>query len=97
MGKIGHSWCRTRFPRRNCAEFAKSHPSDPRIPEALYGVVRSSRFGCEDINTWKTSRAAFQILHMRYPKSEWARRTPYWFKGYSGIRSEIEDTKRFRQ
>ena len=78
-------------------EFAKSNPGDPRVPEALYGVVRSSRYGCEDIDTWKTSRAAFRLLHTRYPKSEWAKRTPYWFKGYSNVRSEIGDTIRFRQ
>jgi hypothetical protein len=26
------------------------------------------------------SREAFTLLHKLFPKSEWARRTPYWFR-----------------
>jgi hypothetical protein len=61
-------------------DYAGVHPDDPRVPEALHYVVRSARFGCSDTDTWKTTRAAFRLLHTRYPKSQWARRTPTWFR-----------------
>ena len=60
--------------------FAQRHPQDPRIPEALYLVVRSSRYGCTDAQTGDFSKRAFNLLHSRYPDSEWAKKTPYWYK-----------------
>jgi len=59
--------------------FAKNHPEDPRVPEALHRVVKATRFGCEDKNTGTTSKSAFQLLHRRYPASEWTKKTPLWF------------------
>jgi hypothetical protein len=40
----------------------------------------SVRYGCGDANTAKWSKAAFDLLHSRYPKSEWAAKTKFWFK-----------------
>jgi hypothetical protein len=59
--------------------FAKAHPEDPRAPEALNRVVRATRHGCADQATGKSSKRAFQLLHQKYPKSEWTKKTPYWF------------------
>jgi hypothetical protein len=58
--------------------YAVAHPDDPRIPEALHNLVRAEHYGCNDVNTWKVARKAFQMLHLRYPKSEWTKRTPSW-------------------
>jgi hypothetical protein len=58
--------------------FAKAHPDDPRIAEALHLVVRVTRYSCDGGST-SNSKAAFQLLHKRYPKSEWAKKTPYWY------------------
>lgn len=58
--------------------FAQAHPDDPRVPESLYRAVRATRFGSKDDNTGKYSRQAFDILHRRFPKSEWTAKTPYW-------------------
>lgn len=55
-------------------EWAKKNPSDPRVPEALHFVLRSTRYGCVDKETSKFRRAAFGLLHRRYPKSIWATR-----------------------
>ena len=71
-------------------QFAQSHPDDPRVPEALYWLVRAGHYGCADVNTWKTTRAAFRVLHLRYPKTSWAIRTPTWFKNDFDIRREIK-------
>jgi tetratricopeptide (TPR) repeat protein len=61
--------------------WAKAHPEDPRSPEALALAVKSTRFGCTDEQTGALSKAAFELLHRRYPKSSWANETKYWFKG----------------
>lgn len=60
--------------------WAKKHPDDLRVPEALHLVVRASRYGCTDNDTGQYSKAAFDLLQHRYRSSEWAKKTPYWFK-----------------
>ena len=60
--------------------FAEKNPQDPRVTEALYRVVRASRFGCTDDKTGDFSKRAFDLLHRRYPASEWTKKTPYWYK-----------------
>lgn len=66
---------------RKVIAYADAHPDDPRVPEALHLVVRTTRHGCK----WGTesfaevSKSAFQRLHQRYPNSPWAEKTPYWF------------------
>ena len=61
-------------------DFAKSQPGDPRILEALHLVVRARRLGCNDASPENYSKQAFQLLHSRYPDSEWTKKTPYWFE-----------------
>ena len=77
-------------------DYAGNHADDPRIPEALHDIVRSSRYGCNDDNTWKTARRAFQLLHKRYPKSVWAGRTPSWTKETS-IREQMKWEREHQQ
>jgi hypothetical protein len=60
-------------------EWAKSHPKDPRVPEALHLAVRASRYGQNDGETGHLSMLAFQLLHERYPANDWTKKTPYWF------------------
>jgi hypothetical protein len=60
--------------------WSKAHPEDPRIPEALHRLVRITRYGCRGgSDNGAISKAAFHLLHQRYPASAWARQTPYWF------------------
>lgn len=59
--------------------FARAHPDDPRVPEALHLAVRSTRLGCTDDQNTKHSKAAFQLLHRNYPRSDWAAKTKYWY------------------
>jgi hypothetical protein len=59
--------------------WAKAHPDDARVPEALHLVVRSTRYGCTNRDTAKLSKQAFDRLHNQYPKSQWAKQTPFWF------------------
>lgn len=60
----------------SCAR-SKSSPQD--LAEALHLSVKSTRYGCTDDATTKYSKEAFEILHKKYPKSPWAKKTPYWF------------------
>jgi len=57
--------------------WASSHTGDPRAAEALHLAVRAARYGCGA--KAGVSKTAFQLLHSRYPDSEWARRTKYWY------------------
>ncbi len=61
-------------------DWAKAHPDDQRLPEALHLVVRATRYGCSDDKTGAISKQAFDLLHAHYPNSTWARQTLYWFK-----------------
>lgn len=62
--------------------WAKAHPDDPRVPEALHFAWRVDRYGCADNrqnvteNSW--SHDIFKLLHKRYPTSEWTKKTRVW-------------------
>lgn len=68
------------FVAKHAAAFAQAYRDDPRAPEALHLAVRASRLGCRDDNTGRYSKLAHETLHKLYPRSEWAKKTPYWFK-----------------
>jgi hypothetical protein len=59
--------------------WARERPQDPNAAEALALAVEGTRWGCNDPQTSTQSRRAFQTLHRLFPKTEWARRTKYWY------------------
>lgn len=59
--------------------FAKAHPNDPRVPEALHLAVKSTRYGVSDDETKLLSKEAFQILHKKYKGNTWTQNTPYYY------------------
>ncbi len=63
-------------------KWAKAHPDDPQVPEALHRLVVVTRYGCRngDPAIGQISRAAFDMLHKQYPKDRWTAQTPYWFQ-----------------
>jgi hypothetical protein len=67
------------FLSEQAVNYLKTHEADPRAPEALALAVRSTRYGCGDAGTSKQSQAAFRLLHSRYPKSDWAKKTKYYY------------------
>ncbi len=75
LGTAPNYLCRTAIA------WAEKNPADPRSPEALHLAVRSTRFGCTDKDTGRWSKAAYDLLHSRYPNTTWAKNTKYWFKG----------------
>ena len=69
-------------PNYLCAQiisWSKEKPNDPRVPEALHLAVVATRYGATDDGTSKYSKQAFQILHKKYPKNQWTKKTPYSF------------------
>jgi hypothetical protein len=67
---------------REAVAWANRTPNNPRIPEALHLAVMATRYSCADKDTGPLSKAAWQLLHSRYKNTTWAKKTPYWFKGY---------------
>jgi hypothetical protein len=60
--------------------WATAHPQDPRVPQALHLVVEATHFGPADGKKSKEySKQAFDILHRKYPTSEWTKKTKYWY------------------
>jgi hypothetical protein len=62
--------------------WAKAHPDDPQVPQALHRLVVVTRYGCRngDASIGQISKAAFDLLHNQYPKNQWTAQTPYWFQ-----------------
>ena len=59
--------------------WARSHPQDPRVPEALHLAVEATHYGPSDESSRPYSKQAFDLLHRRYPDSEWTKKTKYWY------------------
>jgi hypothetical protein len=62
-----------------CADvlaYAKSHPKDARLPEALHRCVKATKLG---LAAGSYSKQAFRLLHQRYSNSPWAKKTPYYY------------------
>jgi len=63
--------------------FAREHPDDPRVPEALAMSVRAMHYGCDSNNDdavrKATGKSVFDLLHHKYPQSEWTKKTPYYY------------------
>jgi len=90
MDKLGKLGAATDFLGGIVLAYAQVRRGDTRIPEALYWLVRAGHYGCADTKTWKTTRAAFRLLQLQYPKSNWAKRTPTWVKNDYDIRQEVK-------
>ena len=65
---------------REVIAWVEKHPTDPRGPEALHLAVRTTRYGCTNKETGRWSKAAYDVLHKRFPNDPWTKKTPYWFK-----------------
>ncbi len=52
---------------------AKQKPDDVEAPKALHFLITTKRV------VGKPSREAFQLLHKLYPRSDWAKKTKYYY------------------
>jgi hypothetical protein len=67
------------FRAEQVALWAKAHPDDPRLPEDLHLAVDGTRHSCERARATAASKRAWKVLHERFPKSPWTRKTKYWY------------------
>lgn len=65
---------------RRVLDWAQKRPDDPLVPEALHRAVLATKLGaCKDDEFTTYSKRVFNLLHKSYPKSEWTKKTPYYY------------------
>jgi hypothetical protein len=70
---------------RRTIDYVKAHPDEPAAAESLALLVQMTHYECYRGNDYgkspsnNVSKEAFTLLHSRYPKSEWALRTKYYY------------------
>ncbi|MEI6268330.1 MAG: hypothetical protein WCP01_05570 [Methylococcaceae bacterium] len=75
-----HASSGSNYLATKVSEWATQIPTDKRLPNALYLAVKATRYGCQNCETEKVSKAAFDILKARFGNTPWKKKTPYWFK-----------------
>ena len=56
----------------------KDHPSDPHDADVVGFAMRVVRNACRSDATKDLNHQLFDVLHGRFPKSEWATRYTTW-------------------
>jgi hypothetical protein len=79
LSQLGKLKTSTGFLGDYVMQRATTVPNDPDLPWLLHVVVQSTRGGCLDTDASALSKKAFALLHKRFPRSEWARKTPYFY------------------
>ena len=69
----------SRFLGDPIIEWVGLHPGDPRVPPMLYALVKLPRWSCRSKVGSQYSKAAYQLLHNRYPTSSWTQKADYWY------------------
>jgi len=60
------------------ADVAPQLPDSDRLAESLAVAVAGGRYACRDATTTKATKRAFTLLHKRFPRSTWSRKTPLY-------------------
>jgi len=61
--------------------YAKEHPDDPVVPEALAQSLKVAHYsGCDGPSAGAPSRQAFDLLKSRYGTTRWAQQNRYWYR-----------------
>ena len=68
-----------RFITEAVLVWSKEKPSDPRLPEALFRSVKMPRWGCRVSGSTEYSKAAYTLLHSKYPSTSWAKKAEYYY------------------
>ncbi|HEY9734406.1 MAG TPA: hypothetical protein V6C89_21020, partial [Drouetiella sp.] len=69
----------SRYYGETVLTWAKSHPSDPDVPEMLYRVVKLPKWTAESAVGSEYSRKAYIALHANYPGSKWAKKAVCYY------------------
>jgi hypothetical protein len=80
--------CAPQFLGLQVLDYARAHPADRRLPEALALTVRATRYAClswgrdeqqAGRENTSVSKAAFEMLHQRFPGNPWTARTKFYY------------------
>jgi hypothetical protein len=77
LDAIGHA---TNYLATAALDWARERPTDPEAAEALSRIVRGWRYTCRDGRDAELSRRSFEVLHRQFRTSDWAKRTPFWYR-----------------
>lgn len=69
----------SRYYGETVLSWAKSHPSDPDVPEMLYRVVKLPKWTAESSDGSAFSKKAYFALHKNYPGSKWAKKAVCYY------------------
>lgn len=79
LARLGALKTATGYLGDHVLQRVAARPNDPDLPWLLHVVVRSTRGGCLDDDAKALSKKAYTVLHQRYGKTEWAKKTPYFY------------------
>lgn len=69
----------SRYLGQIVLEWARSHPSDPDVPEMLYRIVKLPKWtAASDVGS-EYSRKAYMALHANYPGNKWTRKAVCYY------------------
>jgi hypothetical protein len=63
---------------RQALDWLKTHPTDARNPDLLGFASRVIRNACRTDATAELNHQLFNMLHRKYPNSEWTKRYKTW-------------------
>jgi hypothetical protein len=69
----------SRYYGQTVLGWAKSHPTDPDVPEMLYRIVKLPKWTAESEVGSEYSRKAYMVLHANYPDSKWAKKAVCYY------------------
>lgn len=69
----------SRYYGQIVLSWAKSHPTDPDVPEMLYRVVKLPKWTAESPDGSVFSKKAYIALHNNYPGSKWAKKAVCYY------------------
>lgn len=70
----------TRALSLNVINWVRTAPAHPLMAEALHRVVRLNKHESGGaLDGQPVDKLAFELLHQKFPNSEWAKKTPYWW------------------
>jgi len=70
--------CASDYFAREALAWVKDHPSDPHDADVVGFAMRVVRNACRSDATKDLNHQLFDVLHGRFPKSEWATRYTTW-------------------
>jgi hypothetical protein len=70
--------CASDYFAREALDWVKAHPNDPHNADVIGFAMRAVRNACRSNNTANLNHELFDLIHRRFPHSEWAAKYTTW-------------------